>query len=47
MNDKGAGIGTSTNKVTIIGSEGIILATQLLPKSKIAKIIIDETIKHI
>ncbi|MBL0117632.1 MAG: bifunctional phosphopantothenoylcysteine decarboxylase/phosphopantothenate--cysteine ligase CoaBC [Saprospiraceae bacterium] len=47
MNDKGAGIGTSTNKVTIIGSEGIILATQLLPKSEIAKIIIDETIKHI
>ena len=47
MNDKGAGIGTSTNKVTIIGSEGIVLATQLLPKSKIAKIIIDETIKHI
>ena len=47
MNDKGAGIGTSTNKVTIIGSEGIILATQLLPKSKIAKIIVDETIKHI
>ena len=47
MNDKGAGIGTSTNKVTIIGSEGIILATQLLTKSEIAKIIIDETIKHI
>ena len=47
MNDKGAGIGTSTNKVTIISSEGIVLATQLLPKSKIAKIIIDETIKHI
>ncbi|MBK7602378.1 MAG: bifunctional phosphopantothenoylcysteine decarboxylase/phosphopantothenate--cysteine ligase CoaBC [Saprospiraceae bacterium] len=47
MNDKGAGIGTSTNKVTIISSEGIILATQLLPKSEIAKIIIDETIKHI
>ncbi|MBK6449393.1 bifunctional phosphopantothenoylcysteine decarboxylase/phosphopantothenate--cysteine ligase CoaBC [Candidatus Brachybacter algidus] len=47
MNDKGAGIGTSTNKVTIIGSEGIILATQLLPKSEIAKIIVDETIKHI
>ena len=47
MNDKGAGIGTSTNKVTIISSEGIVLATQLLPKSEIAKIIVDETIKHI
>ncbi len=47
MNDKGAGIGTSTNKVTIIGSEGIVVATPLLPKSEIAKIIIDETIKHI
>lgn len=44
-NDKGATFGTDTNKVTIIGEQGVLKKTELLPKDDIARIIVDETIK--
>ena len=47
MNDAGAGFGTDSNKVTIIGAQGVILTSELKSKPEIAKIIIDETIKHL
>ncbi len=43
--DKGATFGSDNNKVTIIGSTGIVRETELLSKTEIARIIIDETIK--
>ncbi|HQN57912.1 MAG TPA: bifunctional phosphopantothenoylcysteine decarboxylase/phosphopantothenate--cysteine ligase CoaBC [Saprospiraceae bacterium] len=43
--DKGATFGSDNNKVTILGESGIIRKTELLPKTEIATIIIDETIK--
>ncbi len=46
MNDKGAGFGSDTNKVTLIGDKGVMLSSPLLSKSEIAKIIINETIKY-
>lgn len=43
--DKGATFGTDTNKVTIIGEQGVVKETELLSKDDIARIIVDETIK--
>ncbi|MEG2085651.1 MAG: bifunctional phosphopantothenoylcysteine decarboxylase/phosphopantothenate--cysteine ligase CoaBC [Clostridia bacterium] len=41
VTEKGAGFNVDTNKVTIISSKGICATTELLPKSDIANIILD------
>jgi len=43
--DEGATFGTDTNKISILDINGVRLKTELLPKSDIASIIIEETIK--
>ena len=43
--DEGATFGTDTNKISILDLNGVRLKTELLPKSDIASIIIEETIK--
>lgn len=41
MNDPGAGFGHSTNKITILGKQGTLLAFETKSKSEVAKDIID------
>ncbi|MCO6461921.1 MAG: bifunctional phosphopantothenoylcysteine decarboxylase/phosphopantothenate--cysteine ligase CoaBC [Saprospiraceae bacterium] len=42
--DKGATFGSDNNKVTILGKNDILVQSELLPKTTIADIILDETI---
>ncbi len=46
LNDKGAGFGTDTNKVTMLFADKSELTTDLLPKRAIAGLIIDEIAKR-
>lgn len=45
LNDPGAGFAVDTNQVTLIGPQGIIMRSGLLPKQEIATIIVDELVK--
>ena len=45
LRDQGAGFGTDTNKVTILGRDGSRTDSPLLPKQDIARLII-ETVMH-
>lgn len=46
LNDKGAGFGTETNKVTMLFSDKSEVITDTLPKTRIAELIIDEIVKR-
>ncbi len=46
LNDKGAGFGTDTNKVTMLFGDGSEIVTDLLPKRTIASLIIDAIAKR-
>lgn len=46
MNDKGAGFGTSTNKVTLIPQEGETLECSLKSKEEVAQDIVDYLVAH-
>ncbi len=46
LNDKGAGFGTETNKVTMLFADESELVTQTLPKSEIAGIILDAVVER-
>ncbi len=46
LNDKGAGFGTDTNKVTMIFSDKTEIATGTLPKTTIATLIINQIVKR-
>jgi phosphopantothenoylcysteine decarboxylase / phosphopantothenate---cysteine ligase len=47
LNDKGAGFGTETNKVTMLFSDRTEIVTDTLPKSTIATLIINQIVKRI
>ena len=47
LRDKGAGFGTSTNKVTVIGKSGIILKGKVKEKQIVAGDILDEIAKRL
>lgn len=47
LNDKGAGFGTETNKVTMFFADETELVTETLPKSEIAGIILDAIVKRL
>lgn len=42
LNDKGAGFGTDTNKVTLISADGSTVQTPLLSKTEIAAVVVDK-----
>ncbi|MDR2358351.1 MAG: bifunctional phosphopantothenoylcysteine decarboxylase/phosphopantothenate--cysteine ligase CoaBC [Prevotellaceae bacterium] len=44
LNDEGMGFGSDTNKITIIKKDGAIATCPLLPKQKVAEIIIDAVV---
>lgn len=46
LNDKGAGFGTDTNKVTMIFADKTEIVTETLPKRVIAEMIIDQIVKR-
>lgn len=46
LNDKGAGFGTDTNKVTMLFADKSEVDTDTLPKTRIAELIIDEIVKR-
>ncbi len=46
LNDKGAGFGYDTNKVTIIGRDGYMKKLELQPKSEIARNVVDCITEH-
>jgi phosphopantothenoylcysteine decarboxylase/phosphopantothenate--cysteine ligase len=47
LNDKGAGFGVNTNKVTIINNKEDITNYDLKPKAEVAKDILSEILKLI